>query len=289
MNIRIIILVFLTLAPFARGQSTINPANRHAFGANTGWIDWHADGINGAVIGEYVCSGYLYAANFGWVSLGSGHPLDGIYYQNNSATDFGINQDGLGNLRGYAYSANVGWINFENTGAPKVDLRTGRFSGLVYGANIGWINLSNTVAFLQTDTILPGADVDGDGIADAYEFLWVPNLFLMSATGDLDGDGFTDLQEYLAGTNPLDPNDNLRIASFSFGTGGTNTVVTWTTHPTRLYRVQERLDLSTGSSWLDSGLDLISPDAGSTTTRSFFNAPSSQRFLRIEAVRPLSP
>jgi len=37
----------------------------------------------------------------GWISLGSGTPTNGIYYQNQSASDYGVNQDGLGNLRGF--------------------------------------------------------------------------------------------------------------------------------------------------------------------------------------------
>ena len=75
-----------------------------------GWT-CRGDTNNGAVIGEYVCSGYIYSANVGWINLGSGSPANGIRYQNNSAADFGVNQDGLGNLSGYAYGANIGWIN----------------------------------------------------------------------------------------------------------------------------------------------------------------------------------
>ena len=108
--------------------TTINSANKYSSGANLGWMDWRGDINNGAVIDEYVCSGYIYAANVGWISLGSGSPTNGIYYQNLSASDFGVNQDGLGNLRGYAW-----------------------------GANIGWISLSNAVAYVKTDTIAAGA------------------------------------------------------------------------------------------------------------------------------------
>src|SRR5208282_3520156 len=108
--------------------TTIDAANRYAYGANLGWMDWSGgtgETATGVVIGEYVCSGYIYSANVGWINLGSGSPADGIYYQNNSANDFGVNQDGLGNLRGYAWGANIGWINFETNGSPRVDLRTG--------------------------------------------------------------------------------------------------------------------------------------------------------------------
>jgi len=100
---------------------------------------------------------YAYAANVGWLDLGNGAPANQIQYQNNSAADFGVNQDGLGNLRGYACGANIGWISFENTGAAKVDLLTGRFTGSAWSANCGWISLSNALAYVQTDTIQKGA------------------------------------------------------------------------------------------------------------------------------------
>jgi len=239
--------------------------------------------------GDYFCSGFIYGANIGWINIGNGHPTNSLRYQNNSASDFGINHDSRGNLRGTAYAANVGWISFEDRGAPAVDLRTGKFSGFIYSANAGWISLSNAVAFVQTDTIAPGVDTDGDGIPDAYEILWTGGLTRMDATSDLDGDGASDLQEFAADTNPVDAADNLRITAFGFGSNGTNASVTWTSQPTRFYRVQTRADFSPGSVWTDSGLGLISPDTGPTTTRALADSPAPERFLRIEVVRPLWP
>ncbi|MDB6058954.1 MAG: hypothetical protein JWO95_2798, partial [Verrucomicrobiales bacterium] len=124
----------LTVVPASKcvaAVSTIDSVNRYAYGANVGWIDFDST----AVIGEYVCSGYIYSANVGWINLGNGSPANGIYYQNNSGSDYGVNQDGYGNLRGYAYGANIGWINFETNGAPTVDLLSGKFSGSVWSAN----------------------------------------------------------------------------------------------------------------------------------------------------------
>ncbi len=180
--------------------TTLDPMNRYAYGANLGWMDGYADGANGAVIGEYVCSGYMYGANVGWINLGSGSPTNGIYYQNLSANDFGVNQDGLGNLRGYAWGANIGWINFENTGAPKVDLLTGRMSGYVYSANCGWVSLSNAFAQVQTDGIAPGAR-DVNRLPIAWELLNFGTTGV-STNADPDGDGLNNWDEYLAGTDP---------------------------------------------------------------------------------------
>jgi hypothetical protein len=145
------------------GATTIDTANRYAYGANSGWLDCRGDTANGGVIGDYVCSGYIYSANVGWINLGSGSPTNGICYQNISVNDVGVNHDGLGNLRGYTYGANIGWVNFESTGAPKVDLATGNLSGYVWSANCGWISLSNAFAYVQTDTISPGL-LDASGL-----------------------------------------------------------------------------------------------------------------------------
>jgi hypothetical protein len=275
--------------------STINAANKFAYGANIGWMDWRGDTNNGVVIGEYICTGFIYAANVGWINLGSGTPANGIRYQNNSASDFGVNHDGLGNLRGYAYGANIGWITFTNrdgTGVtyegPKLDLVTGKMSGFLWSANCGWISLSNTFAFVQTDTIRMGIDTDGDGIPDAWEREKFGSLTIANATSDHDGDGFKDISEYLADTDPNNTNSFLSITRYSASAGGSPASITWSSQPTRQYHVQKRTLVDSGS-WFDVGLGLISPDAGATTTRGFTDSVSSQRFFRVEAVKPLSP
>src|SRR5690348_5706383 len=98
-NVFMAVIVLAAIFTAARAATTIDAANKYAYGANIGWIDWRGDTNSGAVIGEYVCSGYVYSANVGWINLGNGSPTNGIQYQNVSANDFGVNHDGLGNLR----------------------------------------------------------------------------------------------------------------------------------------------------------------------------------------------
>ncbi len=272
----------------ARGASTVDAANRFAYGANVGWVDCRGDTTNGAVIGEYVCSGFLYAANVGWINLGSGTPINGIRYGNLAAADFGVNNDGAGNLSGFAWAANLGWISFESNGAPKVDLRTGKLSGFVYGANFGWISLSNAQAVVQTDWIALGSDADQNGLPDAWEKTWFGHVGV-DPNADPDGDGLSNREEYWADTNPVDPEDNLRILAFSAGLGGAPFSLTWSSRPTRFYRLLQTEALWSPGSWSDVGMGLISPDLGGTTKRAFSDVWRAARFYRVEAVKPLSP
>jgi hypothetical protein len=280
-----IVLLAVAAAQWSRAATTINSTNCFSYGANIGWMDWLGDGSNGAIIGEYVCSDYIYCANVGWIHLGNGMPTNGIQYGNMSASDYGVNNDGSGNLRGFAYGANIGWVSFESTGDPKVDMNTGIFSGYVWSANCGWISLSNAFAyaFVQTDTIANGADADGDGMADAWEAIYLGGTGA-SPRSDADGDGSSNLQEYLAGTNPTNSASVLVITYCKTTAFGTKTAIVWQSVSNRNYYVQTAVDLKAG--WFDSGMGLI-PSIGTNTGRAFGHTNAPARFFRVQAVRPL--
>jgi hypothetical protein len=283
-------LAIISASAFA--ATTINPTDRHAYGANLGWQDWRGDTNNGAVIGEYVCSGYIYSANAGWIHLGSNAPANGVHYQNNSTADYGVNHDGLGHLRGYAYGANIGWLNFETNGNPRVDLKTGALSGNVYSANCGWISLTNAFAYVKSDTIRPGTDSDGDFITDAWELSYTNSLTAFSALSDSDGDGVSDLAEHGADTSPLDLNDFLQITTYSMlsGSGDETNTLAWTSKVTRCYQLDYRNSLSSGTPWMDA-TSVFAPDPGPITARMLIlgSSPQTERYFRVRALKPLNP
>src|SRR4051812_38679601 len=114
--------ITMVLVAASRADTTIDPTNRYAWGANIGFTDWRPSTIDGVNVGANFCAGYIYAANVGWIKMGTGTPLNGTNYSNSSATDFGVNCSAGAadekNLRGFAYGANIGWVNFEATGNP---------------------------------------------------------------------------------------------------------------------------------------------------------------------------
>jgi hypothetical protein len=286
-------LLAVALFSSARATSTINATNNSAWGANIGWTNWLPSAADGVVIGEFVCSGYVYGANIGWINMGSGTPTNHIQYLQ-GAGDTGVNymidpmQPGVATLRGYAYGANIGWINFESNGNPRLSLFTGTFSGYAYSANCGWINLNDVLGKVQTDHVAMGVDTDMDGIADAFEYQYFGNLTTANGTSDNDHDGMTDLQEYLDGTNPMVPNTALRVTALSANPGGTSSVLTFTSTAARLYQIETTTDLL--SMWmLDTNFGTFAPDAmpGTSTSKMLTETTSSKRFFRVRAIRPL--
>lgn len=294
-NVKTIALfVSLLLASELSAAPTINSTNHYSYGANIGVMDWLPNGGYGVSIGEFVCAGYVYSANVGWISLGSGFPVNGIQYSNSSATDFGVNystdssQPGFAILRGYAYAANIGWINFEAVGNPRVSLFTGTFNGYAYSANCGWINLGDFNVHVQTDRVLMGADGNSNGIADAWELLYFGALLPAGAENtDPAGTGMSLLQDYLEGTDPRFANAALRIVAFGTSGSGASSSLAFTSNVSRLYTIQTNSDLVLTNGWTDAGLGVFAPDAGSRTTRILTASPNQRRYYRVTAVRPL--
>jgi len=275
--------LLLALNVLASAQSTISSSDRYAYAANAGWIDFRADSTNGTRVLDTCLIGYAYAANFGWINLGAG-PANGHTYSNSSATDCGVNLSPSGLLTGFAYAANVGWIQFEQThGQPTLNLVSGKFTGHAYSANLGWIALDTTTSDLATTTIAR-PDSDLDGMPDAWEQLYFGNLTTAGATTDSDGDGSGDTAEYAAGTLPKDATSFLRITAHAYPNPG-QANLTWTSVPTRLYRVEHDEDLL--GMWTNSSLGIIPPTGYLTSGTVTGLSPVPRRFFRAVAILPI--
>ncbi len=264
---------------FLASDSTFGNSNNYIFSANAGWILAKPATNYGFRTGDNVCSGFLYAANLGWIHAGNGEPSNGYAYTNTGG-EYGVNLTPGGGLRGYAWGQNIGWICFESTGDPHVVLTTGALAGYAWSGNLGWINLGTAIT-----TQLAIFDTDADGISDSWEMSRAGNLATLGANHDADGDGITDLAEYTADTNPLDPTDNLHIVDFSQTGSGLAAHLQFTSTATRLYQVKQSETLETNT-WQDAGLSSFVGSAV-TTTVNFAGVPADKRFYRVEVRRPL--
>jgi len=263
----------------APAQSTISPTDRHAHGANFGWINFRPSPADGLVVNETTLSGRAWSANFGWLYFGGGQTH---HYDNTTAGNYGVNLSAGGLLFGYAWSPNAGWIVFEQVrGRPRINLLTGQFHGHAWSANAGWINFDAPTATLRTTTIHI-TDTDNDGLGDAWERQYFGNLTAANATTNSDRDPASDLDEYRAATAPHDPGDWLQVVSQSLTPTGTGITLRFTTSPGRLYRIESSSDFQT---WSTSAT--FAPDACGVTERTFTLPAGPRHFFKLTAVRPL--
>ncbi len=116
----------------------IDPGRSHAWGENVGWADFRPDEA-GLKVGANILAGWIRVGNLGWVHLGNGRPENGRSYSNRHGRDYGVNNDGEGNLSGWGWSETAGWISFEEV---EIDAR-GNFSGRAVSWNVGPISFSS--------------------------------------------------------------------------------------------------------------------------------------------------
>ena len=173
LSLALLAALFLALlvVTTALAAGNIDATNKWAWSTNAGWINFAPDNGGVTVFSDHL-EGYTWAENIGWVRLGtcSGSSCT---HTNTTAANYGVNNDGVGNLSGYAWGMNVGWINFNpSNGGVTVDPATGSFDGYAWGENIGWIHFKNSspaynVVTTNVVTTAPEIDVQGKGVSIA--------------------------------------------------------------------------------------------------------------------------
>ena len=143
----IIILSFVFIFPLSAFASTnISPnSNAHwAWNSIIGWINFY--GSQNVNVSLNSVTGYATTTSAGIISLDCG--TVGVC----GTVNYGVINDGAGNLSGWAWNDKYGWISFSwrNTGGiipyhVSIDLN-GNFSGWAWNSVVGWIsfNCSNT-------------------------------------------------------------------------------------------------------------------------------------------------
>jgi hypothetical protein len=141
-------LIAMLGAAVAFAAENIDPLDageQYAWAENVGWLNAEPANCSdcGVEVTDDDLTGYMWGENIGWVNMSC---------QNNGtcggpAGNWGVTNDGAGNLSGYAWGENVGWISFSDTDpvtyGVTIDPVSGSFSGYAWGENIGWISFSD--------------------------------------------------------------------------------------------------------------------------------------------------
>ena len=141
----IAVFVLCCVSLHAENIDPYQDGSQYAYGENVGWLNFETNTGSGVQVGFDKLVGYIWAENIGWISLSCENT------GSCGTVDYGVTNDGNGNLSGFAWAENVGWISFscDNTSSCKtvkygvtIDAN-GIFDGWAYGENIGWIHLAS--------------------------------------------------------------------------------------------------------------------------------------------------
>ena len=221
----VVFCVFCISSAFA-SEGNIDSTDKYSWSENAGWQNWRPADSGGYVNKNYL-EGYVWCENVGWVKLGtgsggvSGTPLQ---YANTNATNYGVNNDGSGNLSGYGWSENAGWINFNSAHSQvTINTSTGEFDGYGWSENLGWIHFKNVVPAYNVKTNWPTVTWDGSTDTD-----WATGSNWDSGAAPSSTDDVVIPDASTTDNDPTVSNgavcNNLTIEASGVLTGGTNTL-----------------------------------------------------------------
>jgi len=148
--------LLLTLIAFSSSliADNISDSNKYAWSTSAGWFNFKSTEEQVTVYDDHL-EGYIWAENVGWIRLGTQTSGAAHTYANTSATNYGVNNDGSGNLSGYAWSTTIGWINFNPSHSQvTIDNTSGDLDGYAWSENIGWIHFQNSSPAYKVQRIL---------------------------------------------------------------------------------------------------------------------------------------
>lgn len=184
----IYLMVFLLSAGlWAENIDPYDANSQYAWGENVGWFNFEPNTGPGVHVEGDKLAGFVWGENIGWINLSCEN--DGSC----ASVNYGVVNDGNGNLSGFAWGENVGWINFNPvvSGDPidygvKID-SYGNFDGWAWGENIGWIN------FGIADNYVVACKVTFEDLANFVNY-WLDNG---TSPADLDGEADdVDFEDY---------------------------------------------------------------------------------------------
>ncbi len=197
MNKRYLIILAVLVLLFcvnlhAENIDPYEDGSQYAYGENVGWMNFEPNTGDGVQVAFDKLTGFVWAENIGWISMSCENTSSCT-----TGVNYGVTNDGSGNLGGYAWAENVGWISFscDNTSScGTVDYGVtidadGNFDGWAYGENIGWIHLSSTspIAYGVQACVVTMEDLRN------FAYYWAS---VGSVPGNLDGIGGVDYVDF---------------------------------------------------------------------------------------------
>lgn len=157
------------------------------------------------------------------------------------------------------------------------DYTSGTF-GNDYDVTLDYVRYDQTAAWLPT-----GADVDGDGMPDSWEYAHFRNVTGAAASADGDGDGKTNREEYAANPDPQDSSSAFAIGAIAAATGDVMKITLNATSPQRHYTLYKSANLSVSGAWTP----VTGPVTGNDGALIFHDRISAARaFYRVEVSIP---